>query len=116
MKILSEIFHCKLHPQVIEATYGLNAGRIGSQCGLVEGTLMFIGVYGYQKRLDSPQIAELCDKLSKEFQNEFGSVLCKELRPQGFSPNNPPHLCEKLTKRAAIFVSEFISMHGGVLK
>lgn len=108
LKILSEIFHCELDPQVIEAAYGLNAGRLGSQCGLVEGTLMFIGVYGKDKGLDSQEIAGLCHKLSSEFQDQFGSVLCKELRPQGFSIDNPPHLCEQLTKSAVVFVTEFI--------
>jgi len=115
LKILSEIFHCELHPQLIEAAYGLNAGRLCSQCGLVEGTLMFIGVYGQQKGLDSQDIAELCHKFSCEFQAKFGSVLCKELRPQGFSPDHPPHLCEDLTKRAAVFSAEFINIIMGIV-
>jgi len=109
LKILSEIFHCELHPQVIEAAYGLNAGRLASQCGLVEGALMFIGVYGQQNGLDSQDIAKLCDKFSCDFQAEFGSVLCNELRPQGFSSDNPPHLCENVTKRTVVFSAEFIS-------
>ena len=108
LKILSELFQTELYPQVLEAAYGLNAGRLGSQCGLVEGTLMFIGVHGKEKGFNSQEIAELCHKLSNEFQNQFGSLLCKELRPQGFSLDNPPHLCEQLTKRAVVFVTEFI--------
>ena len=109
LKILSEIFHCELHPQVIEAAYGLNAGRFGLQCGLIEGTLLFIGVYGCAKGITFQDIAELCYKFSSEFQDKFGSVLCKELRAQGFSPDNPPHLCENITKRAVCFSAEFIS-------
>lgn len=109
LKILSEIFHYKLHPQVIEAAYGLNAGRIGSQCGLVEGVLLFIGAYGHEKGIASQNIAMLCHKFSSAFQDTFGSVLCKELRLQGFSPDNPPHICESLTKSAVAFSAEFIS-------
>ena len=109
LKILSEIFHYKLHSQVIEAAYGLNAGRIGSQCGLVEGTLLFIGAYGHEKGIASQDIAMLCQKFSSTFQDTFGSVLCKELRLQGFSPDNPPHICESITKRAVAFSTEFIS-------
>ena len=109
LKILAELFNSQLHPQVIQAAYGLNAGRLGSQCGLVEGTLMFIGVYGREKGIASQDIAELCRKFSKYFDTEFGSVVCKELRPQGFSPNNPPHLCENITKRAIGFSVEFIA-------
>lgn len=109
MKVLSEIFHSELHPQVLEATYGLNAGRLGSQCGLAEGALMFIGVYGQQKGLGAQDVAKLCHDFSSGFQDEFGSLLCKEVRPQEFSPDNPPHLCENITKRATMFSTEFIS-------
>ena len=108
LKILSEIFHTELDHQVMAATYGLNAGRLGSQCGLVAGALMFIGIYGQQKGLDSQGTTELCHKFSSSFQAEFGSVLCKELRPQGFSPDYPLHLCEQITKQAITFSAEFI--------
>lgn len=109
LKILSEIFYTELDHQVIDAAFGLNAGRLGSQCGLVEGALMFIGIYGQQKGLKLQGITELCHRFSSDFQDEFGSLLCKELRPQGFSPDNPPHLCENITKRAVTFSTEFIS-------
>jgi len=109
LKILAERFTIELDHQVLDGAFGLNAGRFGSQCGLVEGALMFIGIYGQQKGLELQGITELCHKFSSEFQAEFGSILCKELRPQGFSPNNPPHLCEKITKRAVVFSAEFIS-------
>jgi acyl-CoA thioesterase-1 len=109
LKTVSEIFNFKLDHQVIAAAFGLNAGRLGSQCGLAEGALMFIGIYGQQKGLESQGVAELCHKFSSNFQAEFGSVLCKELRPQGFSSDNPPHLCEDITKQAIAFSAEFIS-------
>ena len=109
LKVLSEIFHVEFHPQVLEAAYGLNAGRLGSQCGLVEGALMFIGIYGQQKALTSQEITQLGRNFSSDFQQKFGSVLCKELRPQGFRPENPPHLCENITKCAVEFSVEFIS-------
>lgn len=100
LKILSELFHYELHPQVLQAAYGLNAGRFGTQCGLVEGALLFLGVYGYEKGLNSQEITQLCRTFANGFQEKFGSLLCKELRPQGFSPSNPPHLCESITKCA----------------
>ncbi|MDF2634161.1 MAG: GCAxxG family protein, partial [Pelosinus sp.] len=109
LKVLSEIFHCELHPQVIEAAYGLNAGRYGSQCGLVEGALMFIGVYAQKKGVEPQGITKLGHEFSSGFQAEFGSVLCKELRSQGFTPENPPHLCESISKRAVAFTAKFIS-------
>lgn len=109
LNVLSELLDAKIQPQVFEATFGLNAGRCGSQCGLVEGTLLFIGIYGRQNSLGRTEIKEQCLKFSISFQKKFGSLLCKELRPQGFKPDNPPHLCESITKLAIAFAAEFIS-------
>ncbi len=109
LKVLSELYYPELHPQIIEAAFGLNAGRCGLQCGLVEGTLLFIGVYASQNNRTKEEITNLCHKFCSEFQITFGSLLCNELRTQGFSPNNPPHLCENLTKKAVTFSADFIS-------
>lgn len=109
LKILSELFHTELHSQVMEAAFGLNAGRCGSQCGLVEGTLLFMGIYGNHQGLERTEIKELCRKFSSSFQQEFGSLLCSELRPQRFSPDIPAHLCENITKLAVNFSAGFIS-------
>ena len=109
LHILSELFHAEIHPQVFEAAFGLNAGRSATQCGLVEGVLMFVGLYGSKAGLEGSAIEELCRQFSGDFEQNFGSLLCRELRPQGFSPDNPPHLCEKLTKLAITFSAEFIA-------
>lgn len=108
LKILSELYYPELHSQIIDAAFGLNAGRCGTQCGLVEGALLFIGVYGSQNDMTKEEITNLCHKYCSEFQINFGSLLCKELRPQGFAPTNPPHLCEELTKKAIVFSADFI--------
>jgi hypothetical protein len=109
LKILSELYYPALHPQVIDAAFGLNAGRCGMQCGLVEGALLFIGVYGNQNDMTKEEITDVCHIYCNEFQTAFGSLLCKKLRPQGFFANNPPHLCENLTKKAVEFSANFIS-------
>ncbi|MBP2660099.1 MAG: GCAxxG family protein [Firmicutes bacterium] len=88
LKILSELFYTELHPQVVEAAFGLNAGRFGSQCGLVEGALLFIGSYGSYRNMNKEKITAIC--------HEF----CR--------PGNPPHLCENITKQAVAFSAQFI--------
>ena len=108
LKILSELYNQELHPQLIKATFGLNAGRSGLECGLVEGTLLFIGVYGSENGINKEKITNLCHKFCSEFQICFGSLSCKELRPQGFGPDNPPHLCESITKKAVAFSADFV--------
>lgn len=108
LKTLSELFSVELDPQVMDAAFGLNAGRLGSQCGLVEGTLMFIGIYGKIKGVGGEAIKVLGYKFSSSFQQHFDSILCRELRPRGFNADDPPHLCENLTKLAINFSAEFI--------
>lgn len=109
LKILAELFYPELHPQVINAAFGLNAGRFGWQCGLVEGALLFIGSYGSRQKLTEDQISDLCQEYCREFEDQFGSMLCRELRPQGFRPDNPPHLCEHITKEAVCFSADFVA-------
>lgn len=104
IKILSEIFSIKISDDVIAAATGMHgAGGYGAQCGLVEGALMMTGIIGKSMDLSEEKIIRNCFDYAKAFESEFGSLLCKKLRPEGFNENQPPHLCEKLTIKAAIF-------------
>ena len=38
----------------------------------------------------------------------FGSLRCFELRPTGFSENDPPHMCENLTCKGIEFAYQYI--------
>ncbi|MGL1933280.1 MAG: C-GCAxxG-C-C family protein [Desulfotalea sp.] len=109
IKILSELFSLNLNQQVIDAAIGMHgAGKYGAQCGLVEGTLMFIGILGRDRNIPDDTIVENCKEYASNFECEFESLSCKILRPEGFHKENPPHLCEKLTYAAIEFNSEFI--------
>lgn len=102
--ILAEIFMINLNPQILDAAIGMpGAGRYGAQCGLVEGALMFIGIKGKVDGLENEAIVNRCNNLVKGFEKEFGSLNCRDLRPEGFKPDNPPHLCEEITKKAIMF-------------
>ncbi len=108
--ILAEIFEIKLASQTLHSAIGMHgAGGFRAQCGLVEGTLMFLGIAGKERGLDDADIIKHCYTFATEFQKSFGSLICSDLRPQGFKPDNPPHLCEELTKKAIEFVVGYIS-------
>ncbi|MDD2388300.1 MAG: C-GCAxxG-C-C family protein [Desulfobacterales bacterium] len=110
LKILSEIFMISLNRQVKDAATGMHgAGQYGAQCGLVEGALMFIGIIGRAKQIPDQQIIALCRDYARQFEARFHSLICRELRPRGFNPDNPPHLCEPLTRTAIRFDIHFIS-------
>ena len=108
--ILAEVFDVALHPQTLDAAAGMHgAGRYGAQCGLVEGILMYLGIICRAHGLPEVELEEVCQDLALQFEARFGSLLCRELRPQGFGPENPPHLCEQLTCDAIAFDVAFVS-------
>ena len=110
LKILSEIFSVPLSDQVINAAIGMHgAGKYGAQCGLVEGTLMFLGIIGTEYRLQEETIVDQCREYAKQFENIFQSLSCSKLRPEGFKKENSPHLCEHLTCLAIEFNKNFVS-------
>ena len=107
--ILSEIFSAPIYEQVYQAASGMHgAGLFGAQCGLVEGALMFIGIVGRGKGMSIDEVEPICYEFAEGFQREFGSLLCREIRPEGFSDDNPPHICEPRTVEAIVFAAEFI--------
>jgi len=110
MVCLSSLFNVKLEEQTMNAGLGMHgAGGFRAQCGLVEGALMFIGVYGKTIGLSNEEVVKACYKYGEEFTSKFGSLTCRELRPGGFREDDPPHLCENLTCDAIMFDYDFIS-------
>lgn len=113
LRILAEVFDVDLSPRVLDAALGMyGAGGYRAQCGLVEGALLAIGIIGKDQDLSDDTIPRACYEFAEQFEGRFGSLTCRELRPEGFSPDNPPHLCEELTCEAIlcdiVFVSERI--------
>ncbi len=101
LRALSRSQGIELHPQVLAAATGMHgAGSYGAQCGLVEGGLMFLGVWGGTAGLGDAEIEEACNAFARGFEARFGSLSCRVLRPQGFAPGQPPHMCEGLTVEA----------------
>jgi hypothetical protein len=114
LKVLSEIFDLQLSDQTYDGALGLNgAGNYRAQCGIVEGSLIFIGIIGRRKTLGIDQIQKLCYDFAKDFEMQNKSLLCKNLRPQRFSKDNPLHLCEELTVDSLLlsirFINDFIN-------
>lgn len=106
---LSELFHIDIEEQTFNAAIGLHgAGGYRAQCGLVEGSLMFIGIILSRKGKSDLEIAEICYHFAEEFTKQFQSLRCYDLRPNGFTEKDPPHVCEKLTGDAIIFAYQFI--------
>ena len=112
---LGELFQVAISPQVLQSAVGLHgAGGFRAQCGLVEGTLMFLGIYASQKGKSDSETADLCYDFADEFTKRFSSLRCRELRPNGFTESDPPHACERLTAEAIGFACDFIRNESGL--
>ena len=106
---LCELFDIDIEKQTLNSAIGLHgAGGFRAQCGLVEGALMFIGIYFSDKGKTEADIASICYQYADEFTKRFGSLKCSDLRPDGFSENDPQHACEEITGVAIEFTKEFI--------
>ncbi|HID02152.1 MAG TPA: redox-active protein [Desulfobacterales bacterium] len=107
--ILAEYFKIELHEQVLNAAVGMHgAGGYRAQCGLVEGTLLFLGILGAAKGAEEEEIIRSCYNFGKAYEKEFSSLQCRILRPGGFNNDDPPHLCEGLASRSAAFSIRFV--------
>lgn len=106
---LSELFETAIEPQTIWSAVGLHgAGGYRAQCGLVEGTLMFIGIYLHALGKTEDEIVSVCYNFAAAFDKAFGSLRCSELRPTGFLESDPPHMCENLTRNGIEFAYQYI--------
>lgn len=106
---LSKLFDFKLEEQVVQSATAMNgAGRSRGQCGLVEGMLMFLGVFFAARGQCDDTIVRMARKFTQKFQKEFNSISCKELRPGGFRPEDPKHMCAPLTLKTVQFCYDFI--------
>ena len=98
LHIISEYLDIPVDKQVLDAAIGMHgAGGYRAQCGIVEGTLMSIGIVGKARKRRDEDIVSFCQKFAQKFEHDFKSLSCATLRPNGFNDDDPPHLCEGLT-------------------
>jgi len=106
---LSKLFDQNIVPPALQSAVALHGcGDHGDQCGLVEGAVMFIGIYHLERGWEKQDVAKLAYVLAETYRNRFGSLLCKDLRPGGFSEGDSSHLCENLTIGSIAFTYQFI--------
>lgn len=55
------------------------------------------------------EIASICFTYAEKFKQEFGSLQCYDLRPNGFTEQDSPHACENLTVQAILFTYHFMN-------
>ena len=106
---LSELFNISVEPQTIWSAIGLHgAGGYRAQCGVVEGSLMFIGIYFHMMGKTEDEIVSACYNFAAAFDRAFGSLRSFELRPKGLAESRPPHICESRACEGIEFTYQYI--------
>ena len=70
---LSELFNTSISEQTLNASIGLHGagGGLGAQCGLVEGALMFIGIYFSEKGTPMQDVISMCYQYASQYTDEL---------------------------------------------
>jgi hypothetical protein len=111
LHILEEVFDTPIAPETYDSCAGMlgGGGLYGGQCGLIQGGIIFISLLCARRGLDKDTLTQHCYDYSARSVKELGSLLCREIRPEGFSDDNPPNLCEPRTVQNIIATVRFVA-------
>ena len=110
LRCLSEAFDIKLDRQVLSAAAGMHgAGGYGAQCGLVEGALLFIGIYCGLTRAGCEKAADYCCEYAKAFENKFASLRCHDFAAGRFLQSRTRRICVKRSPVRQFFLPMALS-------
>ncbi len=111
LKILAEVFDTEVAQQTYDSSAGMlgGGGLYGGQCGLIQGGVLFIGILSANHGLDKDTLKQHCFDYSEQSAKELGSLLCREIRPEGFADDNPDNLCEPRTVESIVSTARFIA-------
>ena len=71
---------------------------------------MFLPIYYEFLGRSEEEAVNACYHYAEAFTERFHSLRCYDLRPGGFQPTAPPHMCENLTCEAVKFAYEYVSI------
>ena len=109
----------------LSSSFGGGIGRMREVCGAVSGMMMVLGLlYGYtdpgEKDIHKKELYKNVQALAGKFQEEVGSIICREiLKNPSSDPNPTPRTeefykkrpCSRMVMTAARLLDEFIAEH-----
>ena len=86
LKILAELFRIDCCPQVLDSAIGMHgAAEYGAQCGLVEGSLMSLGIIGRKRGIPDVKIKAYCREFACRFEKRLACNMKQVLRPKNIN-------------------------------
>ena len=85
----NEYYDLGLHDRDMIAFGGFGAGiQTGNTCGAILSAVAILSMkYVEKKAHESKDIKPVTQALIREFNKRYGSVLCKDIKPQSFAPD-----------------------------
>lgn len=85
----NEYYDLGLHDRDMIAFGGFGGGiQTGNTCGAILSAVSVLSMKYIEKNAhESRDIKPVTTALLKEFDNRFGSILCKDIKPQSFKPD-----------------------------
>ena len=104
----NEYYDLRLHDRDMIAFGGFGAGiQTGNTCGAILSAVSVLSMkYIEEKAHESKDIKPITAALIREFNNRYGSVLCKDIKPQSF---NPDIRCKATIETACDILEQVIS-------
>ena len=108
--ILSEIFDTPLEKTIDRCLYrSERSWKISSpMLDWWKGPSCSLELWVKNLKLSQDEIVTICYDYATGFTGEFGSLSCRELRPEGFKPENPPNICKDLAHHSMEYGIQFI--------
>ena len=111
IRAANEYYDLKLHDRdmIMLGGYGARI-QTGNTCGAVLAAASVLSMkYVEQKAHESKDIKPVTTALIREFNKRYGSVLCKDIKPQSFDPQ---YRCKKTIEAACDILEEVLSEYG----
>ncbi len=111
IRAANEYYDLKLHDRDMIMVGGYGAGiQTGNTCGAILSAVSVLSMkYVEQKAHESKDIKPITTELIRRFNIKYGSILCKDIKPQSFDPQ---FRCKNTIEAACDILEEVLSEYG----
>lgn len=108
IRAANEYYDLKLHDRDMIMLGGYGGGiQTGNTCGAILAAASVLSMkYVEQKAHESKDIKPVTTALIREFNKKYGSVLCKDIKPQSFDPQ---YRCKRTIEAACDILEAVIA-------
>ena len=108
IRAANEYYDLKLHDRDMIMLGGYGGGiQTGNTCGAILAAVSVLSMkYVKQKAHESKDIKPVTTALIREFNKKYGSILCKDIKPQSFDPQ---YRCKKTIEAASDILEAVIA-------